>query len=208
MTNNDKTTLKQAYNKHAEDREQTKLEPWKFEEREQFLNRITKEGYTTLLEIGAGTGRDSLYFQQQGLQVTCIDLTEEMVRLCKEKGLDAQLMDFQHLDFNANSFDAVYALNCLLHVPKAELDRVLEGIHSVLKPGGLFFYGVYGGQETEGVWEKDFYEPKRFFSMFEDEALVQVAKRHFDVEDFHTVSMGEGAPHFQSLLLRKNELRS
>jgi hypothetical protein len=94
-------------------------------------------------------------------------------------------------------------LNCLLHVPKAQLDAVLEQIERVLKPEGLFFCGVYGGQETEGVWEKDFYEPKRFFSMFEDETIVNVMQRRFLMEDFHTVSMGEGAPHFQSLLMRK-----
>jgi SAM-dependent methyltransferase len=205
MTDNEKLILKQAYNNYAEHRDQTQMEPWKFEEREQFLTRITQEGRTSLLELGAGTGRDSLYFQQQGLRVTCIDFTEEMVRLCKEKGLEAQLMDFQHLDFESCTFDAVFALNCLLHVPKTKLDGVLEEVSRVLKPDGLFFCGVYGGQESEGIWEKDFYEPKRFFSMFEDEALVQVAERWFRVEDFHTVSMGEGAPHFQSLLLRKSE---
>lgn len=204
MTNNDKTSLKQAYNNFAEHREQTKIEPWKFEERENFLKRIVEEGKSSFLELGAGTGRDSLYFQQQGLQVTCIDFTEEMVRLCKEKGLVAQLMDFHQLDFDSDTFDAIFAMNCLLHVPKTQLDGVLEEVHRVLKPDGLFFCGVYGGRESEGIWEKDFYEPKRFFSMFEDEALVQVAKQHFHVEDFHTVSMGEGAPHFQSLLLRKS----
>lgn len=204
MNPNNKTALKQAYNKQAENRDQSQIEPWKFEEREQFLNRVTDEGLTSLLEVGAGTGRDSLYFQQKGLHVTSIDITEEMVRLCKEKGLEAQLMDFHQLEFESSTFDAIFAMNCLLHVPKAELDEVLEEIHRVLKPGGLFFCGVYGGRESEGIWEKDFYEPKRFFSMFEDEALVQVAKKHFQVEDFHTVFMGEGAPHFQSLLLRKS----
>lgn len=206
MIDNEKAALKQAYNKYADHRNQSGIEPWKFEERERFLERITKEGRSSLLELGAGTGRDSLYFQQQGLKVTCIDFSEEMVRFCKGKGLEAQLMDFHHLDFDSCTFDAVFALNCLLHVPKAKLDGVLEEVSRVLTPDGLFFCGVYGGQETEGIWEKDFYEPKRFFSMFEDEAIVQVAKRWFHVEDFHTVAMGEGAPHFQSLLLRKKPM--
>jgi hypothetical protein len=34
----------------------------------------------------------------------------------------------------------------------------------------------------ETVWEKDFYEPKRFFSMFEDEAIVKVMQRRFQNE--------------------------
>ncbi|TFE19738.1 class I SAM-dependent methyltransferase [Cohnella luojiensis] len=206
MTINERSVLKQAYNNFAEHREQTQIEPWKYKEREQFLRYLRQEGRSTVLEIGAGTGRDSLYFQQEGLQIVSVDLSEEMVRLCKEKGLEARCMDFYHLDFDSESFDAVYALNCLLHVPKVQLDTVLEQIERVLKPGGLFFCGVYGGQESEGVWEKDFYEPKRFFSMFEDDAIVKVMQRRFQMEDFHTVSMSEGAPHFQSMLLRKSRL--
>jgi ubiquinone/menaquinone biosynthesis C-methylase UbiE len=205
LTTYEKNALKQAYNHFAEHRDKGSMEPWKYQERENVLQRLKDEGKVSLLEIGAGTGRDSLYFHQQGLRVVSVDFSEEMVRLCKEKGLEARCMDFHHLDFEDQSFDAVYALNCLLHVPKANIDQVLGEIRRVLKPGGLSFCGVYGGQDTEGIWEKDFYEPKRFFSMYLDEDLVKVVERWFLVEHFHTVSMGEGVPHFQSLLLRKEE---
>jgi ubiquinone/menaquinone biosynthesis C-methylase UbiE len=85
--------------------------------------------------------------------VTCIDLSNEMVNLCQEKGLNAHVMDFYDLQFPDQSFDAVFALNCLLHVPKANLESVLKEVHRVLRDGGLFFCGVYGGQDTEGIWE-------------------------------------------------------
>jgi SAM-dependent methyltransferase len=126
-----------------------------------------------------------------------------MIRLCLKKGLNARQLDFYHMDFPAETFDAVFALNCLLHVPKAKLECVLTGIHTVMKPGGLFFFGVYGGQDSEGVWEKDSYEPKRFFAMYEDEAITSVVRRTFQLVDFHAVEMGADAPHFQSMLLRK-----
>lgn len=199
----EKNMLKQAYNNFAEQRERTELEPWKREERESFLNRVKSERRESLLEIGAGTGRDSLYFSRQGLDVTAVDLSEEMVRLCTEKGLRARLMDFSELDFPEGTFDTVYALNCLLHVPKAKLDGVLQEIKRVLKPGGLFFCGLYGGEDSEGIWDKDAYEPKRFFAMYEDDRVVAAYARQFELLDFHTVDMGQGRPHFQSLLLRK-----
>jgi len=201
----DKTALKQSYNNHARYRDKSQMEPWKYQEREQFLNLIKDNGFSKILEIGAGPGRDSLYFQRSGLDVTCIDLSDEMVRLCKDKGLNAHCMDFYELDFPTHHFDAVYALNCLLHVPKVQLDVVLDQIIRVLRPGGIFFCGVYGGQDTEGIWEKDAYEPKRFFSMYEDDVLLERMNQRFTVEDFHTVSMGEGAPHFQSFMLRTNQ---
>jgi ubiquinone/menaquinone biosynthesis C-methylase UbiE len=199
-----KSTLKQAYNNYAEHRDRSEIEPWKAEEREKFLNLLKYEKRTSLLEIGAGPGRDSLYFQQQGLNVTAVDFSEEMIRLCLEKGLDAKVMDFSQLDFPPESFDSVYALNCLLHVPKSELDGVLQEIRRVLKMEGLFFLGMYGGKETEGIWEDDFYEPKRFFAMYKDETILEIVQRHFILVDFHTVDMGAGAPHFQSILLRKS----
>ncbi|CAM3763890.1 class I SAM-dependent methyltransferase [Cohnella lubricantis] len=203
MESVEKMILKQAYNNHAEHRDRSGIEPWKWEERERFLLQAKQEGRESVLEIGAGPGRDSLYLQSQGLDVTSTDLSEEMIRLCREKGLRARVMDFYELDFPDASFDAVFALNCLLHVPKAKLDGVLREIRRVLKPNGLFFCGVYGGEESEGIWEKDDYEPKRFFAMYEDEAIQRIAQGQFGLEDFHTVEMGPGRPHFQSMLLRK-----
>ncbi|TMD70000.1 MAG: class I SAM-dependent methyltransferase [Chloroflexi bacterium] len=42
-----------------------------------------------MLEIGAGTGNDSLFFRDNGLHVVCTDLSPAMVDLCTEKGLEA-----------------------------------------------------------------------------------------------------------------------
>lgn len=136
--------------------------------------------------------------------MTTVDLSEEMVRLCKQKGLRARVMDFYELDFADRSFDAVYAMNCLLHVPKAQLPDVLTEIKRVLKPGGLFYLGLYGGMDTDGIWEQDAYEPKRYFAMYTDEDIQGIIECYFQIEDFHTRDMGEGAPHFQSMLLRKD----
>lgn len=199
----DKEALVQAYNQFAAKRDQTVIAPWKAKEREQFAARLHKDNLGSLLEIGAGTGKDSLFMQQQGLEVTCIDLSGEMVKFCREKGLNAHVMDVSHLQFKDQSFDAVYAMNSLLHIPKADLGHVLREIHRVLRTGGLFFCGVYGGQDTEGVWEKDSYEPKRFFAMYQDADIVRVFESVFTLQDFHTVPIGEGQPHFQSMLLRK-----
>ena len=74
-------------------------EPWKLDQRAAFLERLEAEGGGSLLEIGAGVGRDSLFFQNNCLEVTATDLSPEMVRFCREKGLNAHVMDFWKLDF-------------------------------------------------------------------------------------------------------------
>jgi SAM-dependent methyltransferase len=83
----------------------------------------------------------------------------------------------------ADSFGAVYAMNCLVHVPKAQLRGVLEGISRVIKPGGLFYLGIYGGREFEGVWDGDYFEPKRFFCHHLDEELCSLVGAYFRLEN-------------------------
>ncbi len=201
---NIKQSLQQTYNNHAEEREsKTELETWKAEEREAFLQILLNDGKRSLLEIGAGPGRDSRYFAENGLEVTCTDLSPEMVRICSQHGLDAHQLDFYDLRFPGNAFDAVYALNCLLHVPKADLPDVLIEIGRVLRPQGLLYIGVYGGKDSEGIWKDDSYEPKRFFSFYTDEQLLKVVQRHFKIEAFKVVNYQSEGLHFQSLVLRK-----
>ncbi|MFC5467417.1 class I SAM-dependent methyltransferase [Cohnella suwonensis] len=198
-----KENLRTTYNRYAEQRNEAKMEPWKFKERQLFLQAILEEDKNVILELGAGTGRDGHYFKENRFDVVCVDLSDEHVRLCREKGLDARVMDFYELAFEPEIFDAVYAMNSLLHVPKADLGTVLEQVHRVLKPGGLFFFGVYGGKNSDAVWEGDRFEPKRHFTMYEDDDLLAIVRERFGVEEFHVEPLGEGVPHFQSLLLRK-----
>lgn len=178
---------------------------WKMAEVNNFLNYLQQEGKQALLEVGAGPGLYGRFFAQQGLSVTCTDLSPEMVRLCREKGLDAYEMDFLHLDFPPASFDAVFALNCLLHVPSADLPQVLAAIRRVLRPNGLFFIGVYGGEFREGIWDKDYHDPQRFFVFYPDDQLLRIVMAQFDLLYFRHVPQKESTIHFQSLVLRKRD---
>ncbi|MBA2285431.1 MAG: class I SAM-dependent methyltransferase [Ktedonobacteraceae bacterium] len=199
-------SLRTAYSREqAEQRNQTEKDAWKVAERQQFLALLQQEGKTTLLEIGAGTGNDSLFFQDNGLDVVCTDLSPAMVAFCREKGLKAYEMDFMNLNFPPGSFDALYALNCLLHVPTRNLPVVLQKLRALLRPEGLFFLGVYGGMEREGVHEDDQHEPPRFFAHHTDEFMQQPTEPFFDLVSFKIIPI-QGKPwHFQSLVLRRRD---
>lgn len=205
MSENMKDSLIDSYNKKAQERELDSVSDWKLTERERFLKMIQKENAKHFLEIGAGPGKDSLFFQQNGLDTFSTDISEKMVELCMQKGLKAEVMSFEALEVETNCFDAIWGLNCLLHLPKARLGLVLEELKRVLKPNGLFYLGVYGGRDSEGIWEEDFYEPKRFFSYFKDENLLSVVSEYFKVESFQVIpkSVIVGTLHFQACVLRK-----
>jgi SAM-dependent methyltransferase len=198
-----KQELRQAYDAEAEAREGMADALWKAQERGRFAARLREAGASRLLEIGAGHGISGRVFADEGFKVTCVDLSPELVAHCRAKGLDATVMDFSDLAFADGSFDAVFGMNCLLHVPKTELPGVLAEVRRVLAPGGLFYWGQYGGQDYEGVWETDAYEPKRFFSFFTAEAIEAVAVDHFDLVETNLVALDSGIDQYQGLILRR-----
>jgi cyclopropane fatty-acyl-phospholipid synthase-like methyltransferase len=197
--------LRTSYDRKVAERSGKTLEVWKVAERARFLAMLQAEGKQTLLEIGMGTGRDSRFFQQQGLTVTATDLSPAMVTHGRSQGLNAHIVEFANLDqfFAAESFDALYAINCLLHVPKADLPAILTKIRTTLRPGGLFYWGQYGGADVEGVSESDHYVPKRFFARYTDAQFKELAATYFSLEAFCQIPQGEGQWHFHAVTLRK-----
>ncbi|UQU64199.1 class I SAM-dependent methyltransferase [Couchioplanes caeruleus] len=190
------SSLRTIYDARAAKRDATARQSWKLEERGAFLDRLQAVEATTLLDLGAGTGQDAAHFAAQGLKVIAVDIAPEHVALCRDKGLTAEVRDVLHLGFAPAAFDAVWSLNCLLHVPDKSLPAAFRAIREVLKPGGLFFVGLWGGADSEGIMEED----GRFFAFRSDERLLRYASEAFDLVDFHTIDHGF---HFQTLTLAR-----
>jgi SAM-dependent methyltransferase len=180
---------------------------WRWPIAERVLAQLRAEGTTNLLEIGAGVGFTARWFADHGLEVTATDLSPAQVELIREKGLEAQMADLYDLPFEPGSFDAAWAMNCLHHVASADLHDVLLGIGRVLRPDGLFYLGVWGGVDEEGMIEDDFYQPARFLSLRSDTTLRAAVEEVFTVEWFETFvpdDPPEGDDrHMQSMLLRR-----
>ena len=73
-----KANLIEAYNQQAEQRNKSEIEDWKVAERARFLSLLQQENKRALLEIGAGHGRDSLFFKEHGFEVTGVDMSPAM----------------------------------------------------------------------------------------------------------------------------------
>ena len=142
--------LMQAYDRAVEERDRSEVASWKHSEREHFLQKLQAEGKSRLVDIGSGPGTHAAYFQKQGISVTCVDLSARNVNKCKEKGLEAFVCDVMDLGSLGKEFDCAFAMNSLLHIPRRDLPAALVEIRRTLTPGGLFFWGQYGGEESEG----------------------------------------------------------
>ena len=200
-----KENLKEYYNTEAEVRNaEAGKTDWKIQVRKEFFDLISRENKKTLLELGAGTGYDSQFFMNNGLTVTAVDISKEMVRKCREKGVDAYELDFYGLSSLDRKFDSVYAINTLLHVPKYDLDKVLREIDSVLNEGGLFYMGLYGGDDVscERVNE-DISAVPRFFAFHSETFLKTAVKDIFNTVSFKSFRVNDGKYVFHSVILRK-----
>ncbi len=195
--------LAAIYDTVVDERARAEIQAWKQAECTAFLELLRNEDRRSLLEIGAGTGVHGRFFVDAGLEVVCTDLSAAMVEHCRSIGLTAYRQDFLHLDLG-RTFDAVFAMNCLLHVPREDVPAALAAIRSTLVSGGVFFLGQYGGVERDGVWDGDTYDPPRYFSWLTDDELLAFARERFEVESFQAVDVGydPGDGHFQALVLR------
>ncbi len=205
MRERDRDRLRQAYADNIAARERKLLPSWREELRRVYLQRLRRADATSLLEIGAGVGKDAEFFAEGGLSVICIDLTPEMVRHCQAKGLRAEVMDAVDLSFPDEVFDAAHSVNSLLHLTKPELVVALEEVRRVLRPNGLFFYGTWGGFCHEGVYEDDSLTPPRWFSFHDDATLQRILGRFFEVLSFDSRARNPIDPRFlfQTSLLQK-----
>ncbi len=200
-----KKNLVKAYNREADNRNTTYIEEWKRTIRDETVEWFRHNDVTSILDLGSGPGRDSEFFKKKQFEPLCVDLSPEMISRCLQKGLNAKVMSFDQLEFPSKSFDAVWSQNSLLHVPKKNLPDILNRVHSILKEEGVFFLGIYGGEDSEGVWAEDHYEPKRYFSFFSNRSLQEMIKPYFTIEKYHTIEpevLGSNLS-FQYLFLRK-----
>src|SRR5690606_29923974 len=154
-----KQDLRRAYDANAGAREHMVDAPRKQEERVRFTEHLREASPRAILTIGAGHGVGRRDVADEGAEVTRIRLSPAEVGCCRAKGLTAEVMDFSALAFDDGVFDAVFGMNTLLHVPRSQLDAVLCEVKRVLAPGGMFYWGQYGGQDSEQVWPDDHYEP-------------------------------------------------
>ncbi|WP_084961035.1 class I SAM-dependent methyltransferase [Thermoactinospora rubra] len=92
-----------------------------------------------VLDVGCGTGLPTARrFADAGMDVTGIDISPVMLDLARANVPEARFleMDVVDLDDRLGAFDAVVAYFVLLMLPRAEIERTLRRLHSVIAPGG------------------------------------------------------------------------
>jgi SAM-dependent methyltransferase len=107
-----------------------------------FLSGSVKEG-SSMLEVAIGTGYPIADFlQKAGYTIHGIDISPALIERCRQvnPAINAKVGDAEHLDFEAESFDAVYCFHASWYFPS--LTRVIDEMLRVVRPGGLVMFDI------------------------------------------------------------------
>ena len=159
--------------------------------------QFKREGTLRILELGAGQGRDTLFFAKNQFHVVALDYSQAAVEAIDRKA-KAKAMGFgqlvetvrhdvrEPLPFADGTFDACYShmLYCMA-LTTSELERLSQEVRRVLKPDGLNVYTVrhtrdahYGAGVQRG---EDMYEVGGFIVHFFNRQTIEHLAQGYDI---------------------------
>ena len=123
-----------------------------------------------ILDVGFGSGRDSLYFKNKGHEVTSLDPIKEFCDNARLIGLDNVIqMAIEDVEYN-NEFDAIWACASLLHLKSNQLVAVFNKCYKALKDNGVMYVSFKYG-DFEGIIDD------RYFTYLTEETFTNVIKQ-------------------------------
>ena len=143
--------------------------------------KIFKNNKTNkIVELGAGLGRDSIYFAKNSIHVEALDYSQSGIKNINQKIIKNNLSNLiktkifdvrKTLPFKNNSIEGIYShmLYCMA-LTTSDLESLNKEIHRILKPGGINIYTVRhtnDGDYKKGIHRgEDMYENDGFIVHF------------------------------------------
>jgi ubiquinone/menaquinone biosynthesis C-methylase UbiE len=171
--------------------------------------------FDNVLEIGCGTGKNTVWLIEKAKMVTAIDLSDEMLAKAKEK-ITSHKVQFIQADitfpwrFIDKQYDLVSFSLVLEHIHN--LDHIFNEASRSLKEGGHLYIGElhpykqYSG--TKARFDTD--EGQQVVECFDHHIsdFVQTAKKHglvpVDLNEFFDNNEGTEIPRILAIILKKD----
>ena len=102
----------------------------------------------TIIDLGCGSGRDVMAFNDMGHNAIGLDASEELVNLAKERlHIRAIVGDISSWITNA-PFDGIWCCASLIHLNDKEKEQFFKNLNYNLKKDGVIYIAVKDGVET------------------------------------------------------------
>ena len=157
------------------------------------LKLFQNQNISKIIELGAGLGRDTIYFAKNSIHVVALDYSKSGIETINQKAKKNSLSNFittnffdvrKKLPFEDNSVEACYShmLYCMA-LTTSELENLNNEIYRVLKPNGINIYTVRhtkDGDYKNGIHRgEDLYEKDGFIVHFFSEKKVKSLLKGF-----------------------------
>jgi ubiquinone/menaquinone biosynthesis C-methylase UbiE len=206
-------TIEDAYNEWSKQYDHTQN---KTRDLDAIATRKTLSAYSfsTVIELGCGTGKNTRFFLEKADWVIGIDFSENMLEKAREK-YSGEKVEFRKGDLTKNwnlknqCADLITCHLLLEHIK--DLDVVYSQAYETLKPGGLFFVselhpfkqylGSKARYDINGVTKE-----LETYTHHTSEYLTTAARRGFNLVEFNEWFDGsneENIPRLIGILLRK-----
>ena len=175
------------------------------EVRLEFVELLKAESRRTVLDIGAGPGRDGHFLLDHGFSYLGYDLAFNNAALARSRGISVLQASLFHPPIRQGVFDAGWTWSTLLHVPDADFAVAVEAVVAPIRPGAPVAIGLWGGMDREWVNERDRFDPPRFFSLRSHERLRVMLAPFGTIERFETWPDVTSTWEYQFVVLRLAE---
>ena len=151
------------------------------------LEIFKKNNIKNILELGAGLGRDTIYFAQNSIRVYALDYSKSAIKTINEKSKKLGLEKFiktkifdvrENFKFDDNVYDGCYShmLYCMA-LTNNDIKNLNKEIHRIIKPNGINIYTVRNtldGDYKKGVHRgEDLYEINGFIINYFSEKKIK-----------------------------------
>ena len=165
------------------------------------LELFKKQNITKIIDLGAGLGRDTIFFAQNLIHVNALDYSPSGIKVINKKAekqnlsnlISTKIFDVRKkLPFESNSIDACFShmLYCMA-LTNIELENLNNEICRVLKPNGINIYTVRhtnDGDYKKGIHiGEDLYENDGFIvHYFSKDKINSLLKgfKNLEIENF------------------------
>ena len=113
---------------------------------------LLREAGKSVLDVGAGSGRDAAWFAAKGYQVTAVEPSAELRQAAKMQHKAAsirwfsdQLPSLEHLLRSKLTFDLVWLSAVWMHLPESQQRRAFRKLVSVMSPGASMMLSLRQG---------------------------------------------------------------
>ena len=182
------------------------------------LKKFEEDNIQEIIELGAGLGRDTVFFAKNKIKVEALDYSLTAIKIIEEKAKVnnlSKLISTKHFDirnklpYKNNSINGIFShmLYCMA-LTNSDIKKLNDEILRILKPGGINIYTVRNtsdGDYKKGIPRgEDMYENDGFIINFFSEKKVNSLLDGF--KNLNTTDFEEGSFPRKLFLVQNKKL--